>query len=253
MKLKKFGAALALSVLTSAAVADYRAEIDAAYADLDDGDKGNLVSGRFHFSKVETSSHPLAEAAFLQRSNNIFLGRSQQDSTFLDTKETLGQLELYIPQAKLYIAPFYFHARYKFPDFWDNSNDGEWNSVNDWGAHIGITPIEGMRISTTWLDEGDYELNLAMKYVMDIGDTNAINLELNFQEASDDEFDDTLSVGMDFYFDQTFSVGAEIENQEDTSFGIRTRKFFTEQFSASASYHKYDNYNTMIIGASLRF
>lgn len=247
MKLKKCGAALALSVLTSTAMADYRVDLDAVYADLGDDAEGKAVSGRFHFNTVETDSHPLAEAAFLERANSISLAHIQQEIFIVDFKDTHAILELYVPQAMLYIAPFYVKSRAESPY-------GQ-QSANDWGATIGITPIEGIRISTTWSDESDYELNLAMKYVMNIGDTKAVNLELHFQEASDEEFeaDDTLGLGLDFYFDRTFSIGAEIRNQEDTAFGIRTRKFFTEQFSLAAGYLTVREQDAWSIGASLRF
>jgi hypothetical protein len=247
MRLKSMGAALALAIVANTAAADYRGEVTAIYADLDDGDKASLISGTFHFNNVKTDSHPLAEAAFLERSNNVMLMRGKTEyRNHVDVTSSYAVAEFYIPQAMLYVAPVYFYSDY-------NYEIGRRTSVNDWGAYVGLTLAEGLRISTLWMDDADYEFNLQMKYVVDVSASNTINVELDYVKAEDSDEDDAIGVALDFYFDRTFSVGLELGYEEDASFGIRTQKFFTEQFSVLAGFRSYDEYDVWQIGAALRF
>jgi len=244
MSIKKLSAALALAFTTTAATADYRAEVGAAYFDFD-GAEAIAFAGEFHFKPVETASHPLAEAAFLERSNNVSLLHSRTEIGPVDVNTTLAEVELYIPQAMLYLAPFYTHASAKF--------GGESASENDWGVTVGLTPMEGFRVTTTYADDVDYELNLDVKYVLGLANDTAINMEFGYADAPVSGMSDTVSAAADYYFDRTFSVGIAVADAEDTVYGVRTQKFFTEMFSAFASYDKADDADQWMIGASLRF
>lgn len=67
---------IGLLVLLSAVSvrADYIAEIDAVYSDVEDSDDGYeeyVVSGTIFFGSVDTSKGPLAEASFLDKSSSI--------------------------------------------------------------------------------------------------------------------------------------------------------------------------------------
>lgn len=242
--MKKLSAALALALTTTAAAADYQGEVGVAYIDFD-GAETIAFAGEFHFQPVATASHPLAEAAFLERSNNVSLLYGRSEFGPVDVNTTLAEVELYIPQAMLYIAPFYTRSSTKF--------GGNSASDSDWGVTVGITPMEGFRVTTTYADEVDYELNFDVKYVLGLANDTAVNMEFGYADAPVSGMSDTVSAAADYYFDRTFSVGVEIEDAEDTAYGIRTQKFFTETFSGFASYSKGDDADTWMIGASLRF
>lgn len=243
MSIKKLSAALALALSSTVAVADYRAEVGTTYTDLD-GAETIAFFGEFHFKPVATASHPLAEAAFLERSNNVALAHSRTEIGPLDANATVAQVEIYIPQAMLYLAPSYTYVSSKA--------NGSSSSENDWGVTVGLTPMEGFLVTTTYSDEADYELNLAAKYVLGLANDTAINMEFGYADAPESGMSDTVSAAADYYFDRTFSVGIEVADAEDTVFGVRTRKFFTENFSAQASYLSGDDADQWMIGASLR-
>ena len=250
MKMKKLGGAIALALASNFATADYRAEIGAAYNDIDGEVDIFVVAGELHFNPVSTATHPLAEAGFLEKSNNFSLSYAQSDAEYVDAEAITGELELYIPQAMLYVAPFYVYSSYDAGEFFEGSD-------NDWGVTAGLTPFEGFRVTTTWSDEVDYELNFAVKQVVKLSGEQVINAEFEFIKASDEdgfeESDDIIQAALDYYIDRTFSIGVELTNAEDTSYGFRTQKFFTENFSALAAYYTADEFDSWLIGATLRF
>jgi hypothetical protein len=250
MKMKKLGGAIALALASSVAAADYRAEIGAAYTDIDGEVDILAVAGELHFSPVSTATHPLAEAAFLEKSSSVSLTYAQSDTDYVEAEAITGGLEFYIPQAMLYVAPFYVYSSYDAEEYAEGSE-------NDWGVTAGLAPFEGFRVTTTWSDEVDYELNFAIKQVVKLAGEQAINAEFAFTKASDEdgfeESDDIIQAALDYYIDHTFSIGIELANAEDTSYGFRTQKFFTENFSALAAYYTADEADSWLIGASLRF
>jgi len=242
--MKKLSAALALALTAAAASADYQAEVGVAYFDFD-GAETIAFEGKYHFQPVATRSHPLVEAAFLERSNNVSLSHGRAEFGRVDVNTTRAEVELYIPDTMLYVAPFYTRTSTKYA--------GNSSSNNDWGVTVGITPLDGFRVTTTYADDVDYEFNFDVKYVLGLANNTAINMEFAYADAPHSSMEDTVSAAADYYFDRTFSVGVEIVDAEDTAYGIRTQKFFTDTFSGFASYSKGDDVDTWAIGASLRF
>lgn len=244
--MKKLSAAVALVLASTTAMADYQGEVFASYENSNSGDTDwYFIGGTYHFSSVSTDSHPFAEAAFLERSNSISLAYSQTSQKDADDEDAVSaEVAIYIPQAMLYVAPFYTYTKSKF--------EGDSSSDNYWGVTAGLTPIDGLRITTTWVDDIDYDLNFDVKYVLKLVNDTAINLEFGFYET-DEGGEDFVSAAIDYYFDRTFSVGLEVEDQHESVYGIRTRKFFTENFSAYAAYRNGDDNDSWLIGASFRF
>jgi hypothetical protein len=257
MNMKKLSMTVTLALASTVAAADYRGEVAASYTKIEKTDQHD-VSGEFHFAPVATNAHPLAEAAFLERSNNISLAYQQTENHYLDTQKLTGRLEFYVPDLRLYVAPFYTDASSETKNRWLVSELGLQLAPNikrsnyDWGVAIGLTPMEGFRVSTVWSDKVDYELNFDVKYVLKLANDHAINLEFGFFDAPTGG-DDYVSAAVDYYLDRTFSIGLQVEDQLDSSVKIRTRKFFAENFSAFASYLNSDDYDAWEIGASLRF
>lgn len=251
MKIKKLSGALALSFASSISAADYSAEVLAAYQDFDGEVDTILIGGEFHFSPVNTEGHPLAEAAFLERSNNISLSYGQSETDYVDIDSVVGEVEIYIPQAMLYIAPYYTYSSYDAGEYFEGSD-------NDWGITAGLTPIEGFRVTTTWSDEVDYELNFDLKYVLELTDGHALNLEFGYSQAPDSEDDfeeseDLVEAAIDYYIDRTFSIGLELADADETAYGVRSQKYFNENFSVLAAYYTGDDFDSWLIGAAVRF
>lgn len=241
MKLKTLVTAVALTSVSGLALAqDYRFEVGADYSDTDyDGAAGSDDSfgayGKYYFQPVRpTTKSPLAEMAFVNRSSNAYvIGESDLDVV-------TGGVEFYIPD-----TIFYVNGKIRRTD-----HDGE-ETNNDWGVDLGVTPIEGMLIWTEYFDEDGYDANIHAKYVMPMSGGNFLNIEGGYIDADEDN---TAYVAADFYFDQTFSVGAGYADVAgDDQFSLRTRKFFTTEFSADLSYTKSDYADIIAIGASYRF
>ena len=220
------------------------------------------IGGVIHFAPVETASKPLAEAAYLEKSNNLRLIHGKLNFDDSNSSLNIAQMEFYVPSAMLYIAPHYL--------YFSASGDGESSSFNTYGLSLGITPLAGLRVSTAWTDEIDYEFNFDVKYVANLRNNNAINIELSYAKSEDDEFeeeDDYFGIKLDYFLDQTLSIGIEYNstsnfnqaiadatliNGED-AYGIRTEKYFSNALSLFAKYSTSDEIDNWAIGASYRF
>lgn|GEM_PF-3763606 len=88
---------------------------------------------------------------------------------------------------------------------------------------------------------------------MKLAGKSALNFELDYEKAAESDEGDTVGAAVDFYFDRTFSVDVELSDSSDTGFGIRTEKFFTDQFHALARDFTIDDHDTWTIGAAFRF
>jgi hypothetical protein len=276
MRTTLLGTTIALIVTTNISLAQtYRAEVSLDYGsdDVKDFDIDSDTwagTGTYYFSPVNTHSHPLAEAAFLERASNISLGYSRTDESYspdfgdntyrISIKEeaAIGEVEFYIPNTMFYIAAGMIRTESKERLTSDLSGELETFTEKDsndfWRASLGVTPIAGLLVYSTFYEDVDLDehWNLNAKYVMDWSG-NAVNLEAVYGD-----FDGDYSVGLlgDFYFDRTFSVGVGYsfsEDDDEDGYTIRTRKFFTDNFSLHANYDTNDYVDSYNIGADLRF
>jgi hypothetical protein len=284
--------AIALAATASAASANsYRGELNVGggsseieYEGFSEADKSNygIVSGTYYFSDVATRNHPLAEAAFLERSSGISFTYSRDRTRFEDVlvdtlpngdAEIIGEgrftttstfssadIEFYIPNSIFYIGGGIgegtFKTRYRVTDG-DELITGSYSEDTGtfWSLRAGITPVDGLLVWSEFYkdQEVDDEWNINAKYVMDLSG-NALNLE-----ASYDHFygNDSLGLAADFYFDRTFSLGATYTYYDDTNanddYGLRLRKFFTDKFAVETSFVTSDIEDSYLVGATLRF
>lgn len=237
MKVKVLAASIMLLMGASVTAQTYQWEAGASIThynpDGGDSDESIGINGEYHFSPVITANRPLAEAAFLQRSSNVY-ARGYQDLDVIN-----AGVELYIPNSIFYVA-----AEIARVDI-----DGERN--NDWGVRFGLTPVDGLLVWTSYYDEPGYDLNLHAKYVLDLGHLNAVNIEGGY---TDDDFDNSLYLFGDYYFNRTFSVGVGYAEQHDIdSFTIRTRNFFTDRISGELAFTDADDGKSFTVGADIRF
>lgn len=199
------------------------------------------LHGTYNFSEVNTAGKPLAESAFLGKHSYIRGSVNEYDIDGGDVTDTqtIGA-GFYIPNSIFYIGVDYINGE----------------DTDDTRVELGITPIDGLLITTSHTEEADdYEPNVMAKYVRSLAGDTAINLEGGFFQGEDGE-DDELYIAADYYFTNFFSVGGQVYDYGDGSvYSIRTRYFFNDSFSLNgelASDNETDD-NSFSIGAALRF
>lgn len=246
MKLKLIFAATVLAASGFSIADAYQAEVGANAARWDSNGINSSVNsydvnGKYYFNLVKTDNLPLAEAAYLGKNSNAFLaiGRNYGHGFLADSKTYSGGVEVYIPENFLYVRVEGIHQRYQ--------GDSDTSALTT----IGLTPLDGLRLTTSWNSDESYHANLDAKYVTDVGNGQYINLEASL---ADTDFGTYKAIGGDYYFDNTFSVGAEVSDDDyGTNYSVRTRKFFTEQFSGDLSYADTDVGNAVALGVNYRF
>jgi hypothetical protein len=246
MKLKLIVAAFGLVTSAIAGAESYQADVGLA-AQRTDSDGINSdqkmyeLTGQYFFNAVRTDNLPLAEAAYLGKNSNVFAGVDHipKQNGHSDAQIYAAGAEFFIPENFLYVMAGGLHV------------DGSGDTYNDWFTTVGITPIDGLLVTTTYSHEEGYDANIHAKYVTAVGD-QFVNLEAG---VTDGDKDTEYVIGGDFYFDRTFSVGAEYSDSDDfgKSYTVRTTKFFTENISGSLAYTDADEENTTMLGVNFRF
>lgn len=197
--------------------------------------------GKYFFKSVETNNLPYAEAAYLGRATNVFAHlyhSPEQNSDPSLNIYTLGA-EVYVPEHFLYAA------------VGGRKMSSEGRDRYDLTTIVGLTPIDGLRVTSTYNSKQDYRVNLQGKYVTDLGNDHFVNVEATFYDGKGY---DVLSAGGDYYFDRTFSVGGNITDADGhKSYELRLRKFFSPTFAADVSYHDDDFGNSISAGITARF
>lgn len=260
-KLTLLSATLSFSCLTTityAADSTYRAELATNYEQsnivdeaLDSSAYG--IMGAYYFSDVNTANHPLAEAAFIERSSNVYASWSRRDYDDLNTtfdNSTLG-VDFYVPDTMLFLGAGM--AQINVDDNFGADND------SFWFAKLGVAPADGLLI---WaqvrekLDSTDY-WDINAKYVVPLSGDNAINLEATY--ADFDDGDSRITVAADYYFTRRFSLGAGYSVEDISGFDkediyeLRARLFFSDKFSMQSVYTTGEYEDSLLIGARLRF
>lgn len=235
MKLKALTAAVGFSMYSAFALASpYQAEVSATYLGGDDYD-GVRLEGEWHFmGAVNTARHPLAEAAFIERSSHVSLDYNYWDGGDDSVDQVNLALDYFVPNSIFFVGAGY------------HRNDGD----NDWSVTLGVLPMHGLLVTTRYSGEDGYDLNLAARYFTELGAGTALSVRAAYY---DQEVDDRITLEADYYLDRTLSVGAMLEAAGDTDFGVRTRKFFTPVFSGQVSYMARDAGDEWTLGVSYRF
>lgn len=241
MKHTILAATIALTCASSIALAqDYSFEVGANYTnvDPDEGRSSDYIGayGEYHFQPVRVGNNPLAEAAFINRSSNVYV------FGYEDLDVLHAGVDFYIPDTIFYVGA----------EFSRTDRDGQDNN-NDVGVRLGLTPVTGLQIWTQYWDEPGYDANLHAKYVMPLGGGTFLNLDGSYTDGDEN---DTLTAGADFYFDQTFSVGVAFADDDawvEDAYTVRSRKFFNDQISGELALTKSEYYDQITVGASFRF
>lgn len=232
-------------VVSGAAAADsYQVDLEAlaSHTKIDGFDskvKTYGLGGAYYFNAVSTINVPLAEAAFLGKNSNIYAGALRSSWSGEHFNSYLVGAEFYIPENFLYVNA--------------GARRVTGNNVtdNDWHATVGITPLDGLLVTTSYYGDEGYDANISAKYVMGIGSENFVNVEATLMDTDSGTFKE---LGGDFYIDTSFSVGGAVsELNSDNTYTLRTRKFFSEQISGELSYEDAPDTNTITAGVSVRF
>ena len=211
---------------------------------MDDQDT-YMLGAEYHFSAVDTSGKPLAEAAFLNRSSNVFVTADViDDGDNNNYKQVLGT-EIYIPNTMFYASAWV-----------TNTNFNGMDSEQDFSIALGITPIDGLLVRVVYeqmegLLEDEIGMGIDAKYVAELGGF-FVNFEAGFT-ALDEADDDIIDLAADFYIDKTWSVGLAYRDDGDDNVTIRTRKFFTDSIAAGFSYTQADDDDVFQLDFSMRF
>lgn len=200
------------------------------------------VFGEYHFDPVQTRNHPLAEAAYLEESSNVFAVADLREAGNTDIHIATAGIEYFVPNTIFYARAELALSRY--------DGDGFDDSETDWSVTAGLSPIRNLLLTTTYEEEDGYDANISAKYVTAVGDGNFLNVEATIWDTESETF---KSLAADYYLDRTLSVGMIVQDQEDTGVGIRARKFFTMDLSGGVAYFNSDSDDTIRVDAAYRF
>ena len=257
-------------VVSSAYAQDnYQTEISASYysskndADYDFTDYS--INIKQHFAPVNTSSHPLAEASFLERIGSIDLLVGIVDEQYGSGIEadgnTYGAMLTYMkPEMSIALQAMFAKADLEFdpPVDADRTVDvysfGVGKFLHD-GFLVGIQHSHAeYELSISGAPYSSYDIDsyeVAAKYVSDLPVGTSFNVEgtLGFKKYDDGSVDDTntiFEVSGDYYFDVKNSVACGLsintgdnKDAEGKEYAIGFNTFMTPQFNFDASFKKF--------------
>ncbi len=224
----------------------YQTEVNAGISviDVDGGDQTTAIAagGTYYLAPVDVKNYPLAEAAFMNRASNVnaAVGYGKNDDVKVTT---LGAgIEYYVPNSDFYASANAARNEVKFA--------GEKESDNLYSAEVGILPMPNLLVAVGVAGNSDNtDPTLRAKYVYKVG-ANDVNLEANASFGDLDQF----GIGADYYIDRTLSVGAAYSDDgNDDSFGIRARKFITQDVSIQGSVDFGNDVNVFGVAGTYRF
>ena len=283
MKMKLLTAIIAATGFATAPFAfssTYQSEISIAYSDVnpdaastDAYEAG--IEGKYYFSLVDTSQHPLAEAAFLEKVSNIYVSAAtkewKSDAFRSDLYAREIGIDFYVPNSIFYLGAGVRESKNqtKFAADPDNGS-GEvrfgmpWQS--QWFIKAGVSPVDGLLVWSEFVEDADIseQWNINGKYVIALSGEKALNIEAGYENTDDFFPAETWSAAADFYFDRHLSVGAGfthetfendglIQGKDATDYFIRARNYFTDNIGVELEYTSGEFEDALTLGASIRF
>lgn len=248
---------------------NYRTEMSVNYDSSKDDDIEVKIYGimaGIHFSPVDTTGHPLAEADFLERVGGIALTvgkmEAKSGSTSVDADGPFYGLlvALMKPDYPLTANVMYFKTETEFAAPYDGEI-----TVDSYGFNIGKFISDGLLafvgyshtesdISFAGLLESKRKTNdysTGVKYVNELHDNAAFNIEADlaisqFDGGDDDGSNTIFGLSGDYYFTNRTSLGAGFDinigddkSDEGISFGINSTVFITPHFLLSVGFEKF--------------
>lgn len=262
MKKLTISTALLAALAVTGTAQAYQFEANAGYAhskadDVDVKSNAFAIGGSYYLAPVDVKNYPLAEAAFMNRASNLnaFYGYSKTEAANVDGKLNTGVvgIEYYIPNSDFYLSGNV--------GFGNSKILGQSIDSTTYAAEVGYLPTANLLVAIGLagqdVDHGDNDTDptIRAKYVKQLAGDTAFNVEA---AARFNDNADQYNVGADYFIDRTLSLGVEYDrtalsgNDED-AFGIRARKFFTQDIAVEANALFGDDYKTYGIAATYRF
>jgi len=228
--------AAASFVATPAIAQDYQMEAGLSYIslspDVGSSDSAIGVDFTYHLEQVSTAGKPLAEAAWLNRNNNVGLGFTTVDKADFDIINLNGEF---------WVEDIYLAVDL---DRWDGANDDD----IDFEVSAGFMVNEGLLayakvIKNTSSYDDETGFGVGAKYVADMGG-NFVNLE---GELNSIDSNMEINVAGDFYLTHDLSVGLSLSalNLDDKykpfwddklEVGVNAKYFFLPNAYGSLEY-----------------
>ncbi len=247
----------------------YQAEVSAKYYSSEDDDNIEYkiygVNAAVYFSKVDTTGHPLAEAAFLERIGSIEVIAGTKEYKEEPNAEADGPLygvgaTFMNPKLPISFQASFITSKLEF----DSPSDGDaTKELYEFGLGYFITnrliaeliygyseeelSISGMPNITT--EYNNYELSA--KYVKVLVDGTAFNIEgglvlRQFDKGAEDGSNTIFKVLCDYYINQKVSIGAGFEintgdykGDEGKTFAMDFKAFVLPRISINAGFEKF--------------
>lgn len=250
---------------------NFQTEISAYHYNLEDDNDleftANSIILKQHFAPVDTSDHPLAEAAFLERIGSVELLIGIADLQYgygsgseADGSEYGASITYMEPELPIALQAMFVKTDLEF----DSPADADM-TINAYTLGIGrfledgvIFGIEHSHSETELSSPGfpkytneidTYEV--AAKYVSDLPDGKAFNVEgtLGFKKYDDGSVDDTntiFEVSGDYYFDVKTSIACGLsintgdnKDAEGKEYAIGFNTFMTSNFNIDIGFKKF--------------
>ena len=117
-----------------------------------------------------------------------------------------------------------FYGRVGFAYLDDFSGD-----QTDFNATVGVTPLDGLLVTTSFNEEG-WDPNITARHVGKLPNSHFYAASVTAVDPDEGHLD--LGVDFDYFIDDTFSLGAGFGSGSD-DWSVRAQKFFTPKFSVS--------------------
>lgn len=255
--------------------ATYQGELSAAYSDIDiQGDEEGYfvgLEGKYYFAPVDTKNHPLAEAAFIEKSSNVYVNLGnfefKEAGDRLDIYQRSIGVDFFIPNTMFYLGAGVneMKSNYSWPAEGNSSGGSDatdWDSA--WFIKAGIAPVTGLLVWSEFTEDVDVsdEWNINGKYVIPLSGEHALNIEAAYEKSDISYADNTIMAAVDYYLDRNLSIGGgfintsfddAIGDDATTDYFIRARNFFTDSISGEISYTNGDYEDSFMVGGTIRF
>jgi hypothetical protein len=228
--------AAGVAFASSAFAGEYRWETGGQYQRFSvDGFDANYWSlyGTYFFRDVKTDALPLQEAAYLGRASSLSLAPARFDSDAGTFDQWRISSDVYVPGTWLYLSAGVTRADSIEPTYNGTSIVPQRGQGTTWDGAIGITPFDGLRLSTSFYQHGGYQPNLDMKYVGRLGNDHFYGFGVNLLDPDGGDF--TYGLTADYFIDRTLRVGTEV-GKGFNLWGVSADKFFWDHASVGLSY-----------------
>jgi len=255
-KLRGLGPALLLAFAPAAALADdYRFEVNGTFSrDMpseDDSLFGDIdqwsLAGTWYFAPVSTDNVPLAEAAYLGRASFLTASAASIDFDGLVDTSLNGQgvnVGYYIPNTMFYASLGVSRGQFLTAI---NSTILEKDYDTTVFGSLGITPIDGLLVTTDFNEDG-YDLNLTARYVGKLPNNHFYAGSVSL--ADPDQGDVAVGLDFDYYFDEATSLGIGY-GEPGSRWELRAQRFFSKSWAAGFSAYTADGVDG--IGLNVRW